>query len=92
MSAFFSDYELNDIYDITVKYNTFAADYYRRRNLNLSVGLTMKEEAPDLELGRTLLDGRRLDSNGEPQELSEEEKLIVIEKQVAIQKLRDLDE
>ena len=41
MAEFFSDYELNDIYDITVKYNTFAADYYRRRNLNLSVGLTM---------------------------------------------------
>lgn len=34
----------------------------------------MEEEAPDVAQGRTLLDGRRLDDNGEPQELTEEER------------------
>jgi len=29
-------YDLNEIQDIKLKYNTLAADYYRRRNLALS--------------------------------------------------------
>jgi len=47
LKDFFALYDLNDIYDIKVKYNTVAADYYRRRNLALSQGQPFEEEAPD---------------------------------------------
>jgi len=66
LKDFFALYDLNDVFDIKVKYNTVAADYYRRRNLALSQGTPFEEEAPDRQAGRTLLDGRRLDANGEP--------------------------
>lgn len=66
LQAFFAEYNLSDVYDIKVKYNTKAADYYRRRNSALAQGQPFEEAAPDVTIGRTLLDGRRLDSNGVP--------------------------
>ena len=33
LQEFLSQYELQDVYDIKIKYNTRAADFYRRRNL-----------------------------------------------------------
>ena len=66
LKEFFAFYNLNDVYDIKVKYSTLAADYYRRRNYKLSEGKTISEEAPSFEHGRTLLDGRRLNADGEP--------------------------
>ena len=67
LQQFFVEYDLNDVYDIKVKYNTRAADYYRRRNLALAQNLSFEEPAPTIEIGRTLLDGRRLDASGVPQ-------------------------
>ena len=32
LRQFFQTYDLNDVYDIKIKYNTKAADYYRRMN------------------------------------------------------------
>ena len=75
-----------------MKYNTVAADYYRRRNTSLSQGQPFEEEAPSVEFGRTLLDGRRLDSNGEPQDLTEEERKNLSEHQNAILRQREIEE
>ena len=67
-------YNLEDVIDIKVKYNTKAADYYRRRNNALAQGQPFEENPPDVHIGRTMLDGRRLDASGIPQELTEEER------------------
>ena len=74
LQEFLSQYELQDVYDIKIKYNTRAADFYRRRNLAEATGQEFTEETPTIDQGRTLLDGRRLDINGAPIELTEEEK------------------
>ena len=74
LQNFLANYSLTDVYDIKVKYNTKAADFYRRRNNALALGQPFEEEAPDVHVGRTLLDGRRLDVNGVPQALTEEER------------------
>ena len=64
MQDFFNHYQLADVYDIKVKYNTRAADYYRRRNNAMAMGQPFEEAEPALDVGRTLLDGRKLDLNG----------------------------
>ena len=92
LKDFFALYDLNDIFDIKVKYNTVAADYYRRRNLALSQGTPFEDEAPDRQAGRTLLDGRRLDANGEPQELTEEERKSLSEQQQAMRRQREIED
>lgn len=74
LHEFFSNYSLNDIYDIKVKYSTKAAEFYRKRNAAQAQNQPFEEEAPDIHVGRTLVDGRKLDANGVPQELTEEEK------------------
>ena len=74
LQEFLAQYALTDVIDIKVKYNTRAADFYRRRNLALAQNLTFDESAPEVHIGRTLLDGRRLDVNGTPVELTEEER------------------
>ncbi len=81
---YLSQYELQDVKDIKVKYNTRAADYYRRRNLAQAMGDEFTEEAPTIDQGRTMLDGRRLDINGEPIELTEEEKQKLTDEQRAL--------
>ena len=74
LKAFFQTYDLNDVYDIKIKYNTKAADYYRRMNNAKAMMQPFTEEIPTYEEGRTLLDGRRLDKNGNVVEMSQEEK------------------
>ena len=74
LKQFFQTYDLNDIYDIKIKYNTKAADYYRRMNNAKAMMQPFTEEIPTYEEGRTLLDGRRLDKNGNAVEMSQEEK------------------
>lgn len=66
LQEFMGTYGLQDVYDIKVKYNTKAADFYRRRNNALALNLPFEEEAPNVHNGRTLLDGRKLDINGNP--------------------------
>ena len=70
--------------DIKVKYNTKAADYYRRRANALATGQEFTEEQPEVHVGRTLLDGRRLDVNGVPQALTEEEKKNLTPEELAM--------
>ena len=70
LRQFFQTYDLNDIYDIKIKYNTKAADYYRRMNNAKAMMQPFTEEIPTYEEGRTLLDGRRLDKNGNIVEMS----------------------
>ena len=70
LKAFFQTYDLNDVYDIKIKYNTKAADYYRRMNNAKAMMQPFTEEIPTYEEGRTLLDGRRLDKNGNVVEMS----------------------
>lgn len=70
LRQFFQTYDLNDIYDIKIKYNTKAADYYRRMNNAKAMMQPFTEEIPTYEEGRTLLDGRRLDKNGNAVEMS----------------------
>ena len=84
LKDFFALYDLNGVSDIKVKYNTKAADFYRRRNNALALGQPFDEEAPDTHSGRTLLDGRRLDVNGVPIELTEEEKANLTEQERAM--------
>ena len=71
LKEFFGEYALNDIYDIKVLFNTKAADYYRRRNIALATDQPFDEEKPLIYIGRTLLDGRRLDTSGDPQALTQ---------------------
>ena len=74
LQEFLAEYALTDVIDIKVKYNTRAVDFYRRRNLALAQNLPFDESPPEVYIGRTLLDGRRLDVNGLPVELTEEER------------------
>ena len=74
LQEFLAEYALTDVIDIKVKYNTRAVDFYRRRNLALAQNLPFDESPPEVYVGRTLLDGRRLDVNGLPVELTEEER------------------
>jgi hypothetical protein len=48
---------------VKIRYQTKAADYYRRRNLALATGNTFMEPVPSFEEGRTLLNGSTLDEN-----------------------------
>jgi len=70
LKAFFQTYELNDVYDIKVKYNTKAADYYRRMNNAKALMLPFTEEIPSFDEGRTMMDGRKLDKDGNIVEMS----------------------
>ena len=70
LKAFFQTYELNDVYDIKVKYNTKAPDYYRRMNNAKALMLPFTEEIPSYEEGRSMMDGRKLDADGNIVELS----------------------
>ena len=74
LQEFLAEYALTDVIDIKVKYNTRAVDFYRRRNLARAQNLPFDESPPEVYIGRTLLDGRRLDVNGLPVELTEEER------------------
>jgi hypothetical protein len=64
---FFKTYNLHEMNETHVKtrYQTKAADYYRRRNLALATGQTFVEPAPSFEEGRTLLNGSTLDENNQ---------------------------
>ena len=84
LQEYLSDYSLNDVYDIKVRYNTKAADFYRRRNAAEALNQEFDEGAPDVQVGRTLLDGRRLDANGVPQELTEEERKNLSPEEIAM--------
>ena len=74
LKAFFQTYDLNEIYDVKIKYNTKAADYYRRMNNAKALMLLFTEEIPGYEDGRTMMDGRKLDKDGSIVEMSQEEK------------------
>ena len=52
LKDYLSAYDLDQIVDSRIKYNTLAMDYYRRRNLALSQGMPMEQEAPDYATGR----------------------------------------
>ena len=52
------------MFDIKIKYNTRAADYYIRMNNAKAIDLQFSEDEPSYEEGRTLLDGRKLDKDG----------------------------
>lgn len=62
---FFEAYNLHDCKDLKVKYQTKAADYYRRRNLALATGNQFSEPEPSVDEGRTLLNGSTLDANNQ---------------------------
>ena len=51
----------------------------------MAVGEPFEEEAPEVQVGRTLLDGRRLDAEGVPQELTEEERANLTPEELAMQ-------
>ena len=70
LREFFSKYDLDQIYDIKVKYNTKAADYYRRMNNAKALMLPFTEEIPTYEEGRMMMDGRKLDKEGNIVEMS----------------------
>ena len=70
LKAFFQTYELNDVYDIKIKYNTKAADFYRRMNNAKAMMLPFTEEIPTYDDGRIMMDGRKLDKDGNPIEMS----------------------
>ena len=70
LKAFFQTYDLNEVYDVKVKYNTKAADYYRRMNNAKALMLPFTEEIPSYEEGRSMMDGRKLDADGNIVELS----------------------
>ena len=84
LQEFLAVYSLSDIIDIKVKYNTKAADYYRRRNNSLALAQPFEESPPEVHVGRTLLDGRRLDANGVPQDLTEEERANLSPQELAM--------
>ena len=81
---YLSVYSLNDVYDIKVKYNTKAAEFYRRRNAAEALGTPFSENPPDVHVGRTLIDGRRLDAEGNPQALTEEERKNLTPEELAM--------
>ena len=72
LAAYFKKYGLDNVYDTKIKYNTKAADYYRRRNNALALDLIFNEDELTYEEGRTLTDGRRLDGEGRICEVSPE--------------------
>ena len=74
LREYFQTYELNDVYDIKIKYNTKAADYYRRMNNAKAMMKPFTEEIPTYDEGRVMMDGRKLDKDGKPIELSQQEK------------------
>lgn len=92
LQEFLNKYQLDDVYDIKVKYNTRAADYYRRRNNAMVTKQEFTEAEPALDVGRTLLDGRRLDLNGKPIELTEEEKKNLSEEEQALRRQAEIEE
>ena len=73
LNDYMETYGLNEIKDIKVKYSTQAIDYYRRRNFSLSQGEPFEQEAFGIEEGRMLIDGRRIDENGDPIDLTVDE-------------------
>lgn len=44
LQEYLNEYALADVIDIKVKYNTKAADYYRRRNNALAINQAFNEE------------------------------------------------
>ena len=52
------------MYDTKIKYNTRAAEYYRKMNNANALGLVFNDEEPSYDDGRALTDGRRLDKDG----------------------------
>lgn len=92
LQEYLNEYALADVIDIKVKYNTKAADYYRRRNNALATNQEFNEEQPEVHVGRTLLDGRRLDVNGVPQELTEDDKKNLTAEERAMGGNGNLDE
>ena len=57
MRDFFKKYDLDIEQDIKVKYNTKAADYYRRMLDTKANDQNFNEVAPTFKEGRTLIDG-----------------------------------
>lgn len=64
LRLFFAKYDLQDVLDIKVKYNTRAAEYYRRLISAKVAEQEFSEEAPQYDAGRTLTDGRRIGKDG----------------------------
>ena len=62
---FFKQYNLHELNNIKIRYQTKAADYYRRRNAALATGAAFGEPEPSFEDGRTLLNGNLLDENNQ---------------------------
>ena len=47
-----------------LRYQTKALQFYRRRNDSLALAKEFEGQEPSIEEGRTLIDGRSLDSDG----------------------------
>jgi hypothetical protein len=60
---FFKKYNLHEVKDVKIKYQTRASDYYRRRNLAMATGKAFEDLEPSVEDGRTLMNGNTLDEN-----------------------------
>ena len=74
LKEYFKRFGLDNIYDTKIKYNTKAADYYRKRNNAQALELNFNEDEPSYAEGRMLTDGkRRLDEEGRICELELDE-------------------
>ena len=73
--AYMKTYELDEIQDIVAKYSTKAADYFRRMIDAKTTKQSFYENKPLYGEGRSLMDGRRLNLEGdiieEPEEVEE---------------------
>lgn len=68
-------YNLEDV-DISLKYQTRAMQFYRRRNEATALGKEFNDTELSLEEGRTLTDGRKLDQEGKVVNQETEEELL----------------
>ena len=73
---YLTKYNLQSV-DISLKYQTKAMQFYRRKNEALALGKVFEDTELSLEEGRTLMDGRKLDDDGKvaPEVHQEEEYL-----------------
>ena len=60
---YLTKYNLQGV-DISLKYQTKAMQFYRRRNEALALGKVFDDTELSLEEGRSLIDGRKLDDEG----------------------------
>jgi len=57
---YLTNYNLHQV-DKSLKYQTRAMQYYRRRNEAIALGKAFEDTQPSIEEARTLTDGRKLD-------------------------------